>query len=209
MVAALPSLGANAGVAVWATMGFILLWFLLNSKKFNGKVILIMVAAVIVVVGAFIAVDLLGPGSESHLGRLVTDIMRGGFGQLWTMVARKLATNFRVFGRTNWVYILLAVIIYLLYMRVRPSGDFAAMLKKNPAFGQMMITILVTGILAFCTEDSGIVLPALMVISLGIAIVWLMLNNTTGIEPERRFEAQVRRLEAKAADLRSRNEGVL
>ncbi|MCL2332242.1 MAG: hypothetical protein FWC54_01985 [Actinomycetia bacterium] len=184
--AAAPMLGANAGVAIWATMGFIVFWLLLNAKRFSWKTALIMVGAVVVVVGGFILADLLLPGGQTHLGRLVTDTAQGGFSQLWIMVTRKLATNLRVFAYTNWAYIFIAVIAYLIIVSVRPTGDFAVMLKGNAAFHRALISVLITGIIAFSTEDSGIVLPSLMVIYLGASIVWLMLGPVKGATKEER-----------------------
>jgi len=185
--AAAPMLGANAGVAIWATVGFIVLWILLNAKRVTLKSVLVMIGAVVVVVVLFILADLFLPGEGTHLGRLVLDTVNGGFIQLWIMVARKIATNLRVFAATNWAYILLAVIAYLVVLGARPTGDFAVAMKKNPAFRGAMISVLVAGIVAFCTEDSGIVLPSLMVIYLGSSIVWLMLGPIKGGTKEERL----------------------
>jgi len=102
------------------------------------------------------------------------------------MIARKIAMNLRTFNYT-WAYILIAVIAYLVILGVRPTGDFAVVMQKNQAFRKAMISVLVTGIVAFCTEDSGIVMPSLMVIYLGSSIVWLMLGSVRGASKEQRL----------------------
>lgn len=175
-VSAAPMLGANVGVAAWATVGFVLLWFLVNEKKITWKSVLLMVLIIVLVVGVFIGIDKFGSGQETHLGRAVDSAQQGGFSQFWEIVVRKMETNFRVLMHTNLVWILLAVIGYLGLMRWRPAGEFATTLKKNPSFGSGMTAILITGAVAYFTEDSGVVLPALMVLYLGCGIVWLMLD---------------------------------
>ncbi|MCL2881499.1 MAG: hypothetical protein FWF45_01195 [Coriobacteriia bacterium] len=176
IVAAAPPLGANAGVAIWATMGFIVLWTLLNAKRFTWKSVLVMIGAVVALIALFILADLFLPGEGTHLGRLVTDMMQGGPAELWIIVIRKIAMNLRTFTYI-WSYLLVAIIVYLIVVAVRPTGGFAETMKHNPAFRKAMISVLVTGIIAFCTEDSGIVMPALMVVYLGTSLVWLMLGS--------------------------------
>jgi uncharacterized membrane protein len=45
-----------------------------------------------------------------------------------------------------------------------------------------MVALLVGGIVAFFTEDSGIVLPAIIMLYLGAALLWLMLERLVGKE---------------------------
>ena len=183
-VSAAPMLGANVGVAAWATVGFVLLWFLVNNKKISWKSVALMLLIVVLVVGLFIAIDKFGSGQETHLARAVNSAEQGGIVQLWDIVVRKVETNFRVLLHTNLVWILLAVIGFLAIMRWRPAGEFAVTLKNNPYFAAGMSTILVAGAVAYFTEDSGVVLPALMVLYLGCGIVWLMLDLVRGKERE-------------------------
>jgi len=179
-VSAAPMLGANVGVAIWATVGFALLWILANDKKITWKYVVLIVALVVLVVGSFILVDKFGGGQETHLARSVDSAQQGGVIQLWDIVVRKVETNVRVLTHTNLVWILLAVIGYLGLMRWRPTGDFADTLRRNPRFADGMTAILIAGAVAYLSEDSGVVLPALMVLYLGCGIVWLMLDEIKG-----------------------------
>ena len=179
-VSAAPMLGANVGVAIWATVGFVLLWILCNDKKITWKYVALIVALVVLVVGSFLLVDKFGGGQETHLARSVDSAQQGGIIQLWDIVVRKVETNVRVLTHTNLVWILLAVIGYLGLMRWRPTGDFADTLRRNPRFADGMTAILIAGAVAYLSEDSGVVLPALMVLYLGCGIVWLMLDEIKG-----------------------------
>jgi len=176
-VAAAPGLGANVGVAVWGLVGFSLALVLMNGKRPSWKLALVTAAAMVLVIGAFAAVDLFGGGEQTHLGRALASAQQDGLGQLWTIVIRKAETNARVFTNTNWSWILIAVLAFLASMRFSPKGDFADTLNENPYFSQAVTITLVAGVVAFFSEDSGIVIPALIMLYVGVALAWLMLSR--------------------------------
>lgn len=180
-VSAAPNLGVNVGVAAWGVVGFAFLWYLANGKKINFKALVIMAIIIVFTVGLFIALENFGSGSATHLGKSLASAEQGGIVQLWDIVVRKAETNLRVLLHTNFVWILFAVIAFFVTMRMRPSTDFAMALKRNPNFGDGMTTILIAGLAAYFTEDSGVVLPALMVLYLGCGIVWIMLEPLVGV----------------------------
>ncbi|MBI5230989.1 MAG: hypothetical protein HY876_02365 [Coriobacteriales bacterium] len=188
-IAAAPGLGANVGVAVWGTFGILLAWWLFNGHRVTWRLGAIMVISIVLLIGVLAVLDLTG-ATQTHLGRAITSAQRGGIIELWNIVARKAATNARVFTRTNYSYILIAVLVYLGYMRWRPSGEFADTLRRNRYFAQAITVMLATGALAFFTEDSGIIIPALISLYLGTGLEWLMLarlrpDTAEGTPPER------------------------
>lgn len=184
-VCAAPMLGANVGVAAWGTVGFVLLWMLFHDKKITWLSVGGMIVAIVCIVVVFILIDKYGSGAETHLARAVGSAEQGGISQLVDIVARKAETNLRVLTKTAWAYILIAVVAFLAIMRWRPSTDFAVIFNENKYFGDAMTAILVAGLVAYFTEDSGIVLPALMVLYLGCGLVWLMLTRVTGLVDSR------------------------
>jgi hypothetical protein len=175
--AAAPMWGANVGPAAWMTVGILVGWLMLNGKRvLTWRNLVIVVVLILVVVVALSAIDLLGAtDARTHLGRAVVGVETGGIGTLWTIVARKADTNLRVLGRTSWTWMLVALLLMLGYMRWRPRGEFAAMLKRFPALSVAIAAGLFAGLVAFFTEDSGIIIPALMFIPLGLATLYLML----------------------------------
>ncbi len=177
VTAAAPFWGANVGPAAWMTVGFLVGWVMLRGHKvWSWRNLAIVVVLVVVLVAGLALVDMLGAsGSETHLGRAVAAAASGGVGSLVTLVARKAETNARVLGRTNWTWLLVAVLLLLGYMRWRPRGEFAAMLKEYPAFSAAVAASLFAGIVSYFTEDSGIIVPALMLIPVGISALYLML----------------------------------
>ena len=184
--AAAPFWGANIGVAIWGVVGFGLAWVLMNGHHVSGRTVLWLFVTVVVVIFAFAAIDLFGGGPQTHLGRAITSAEQGGWIELWNIVARKAETNMRVLTHTNWAYILIATLAFLGFMRWRPQGDFAGTLAENPDFADAITVSLVAGLVAYFTEDSGIVIPALEVFYVGVGVVWLMLAR---LRPDRAAHA--------------------
>jgi hypothetical protein len=184
ITAAAPFWGANVGVAVWGTFGFALAWWLANGHRFTWKLVVLVVALVAVLIVGFAAIDLLGGGAQTHLGRSLSTAGQGGAGVLWEIVARKAETNVRVLTHTVWAYVLLVVLAFLAYMRFRPHGDFVGTLSENPRFADAITVALSTGLLAYFTEDSGIVIPAMICLYVGIGIVFLMLTRSERMHHE-------------------------
>jgi hypothetical protein len=175
--AAAPMWGANVGPAVWMTVGFVVGWMMLHGKRvLTWRNLVIVLLLIVVVVAGLSAIDLLGgANTRTHLGRALAGAESGGISTLWTIAVRKAETNMRILGRTNWTWLLVALLFMLGYLRWRPRGGFAAMLKRYPAFSVGIAAALFAGTVAYFTEDSGIIIPALMFIPVGVTALYLML----------------------------------
>jgi len=80
----------------------------------------------------------------------------------------------RVLGKTNWTWLAASVLLLLGYMRWRPRGEFAALLREYPAFSAAVAAALFAGVAGYFTEDSGIIIPALVLLPIGVAALYLM-----------------------------------
>lgn len=193
--AAAPFLGANVGVIAWGIVGFGVFWAQANGHRLTWRLALVGLLLVVVAVAAFSAFDLFGGGEQTHLGRALVSAQRGGALQLWDIVYRKAQTNLRVFTHTNWVYLLVVILAFLAFMRWRPQGDFARMLRANPYLASAISATLCAGVAAFFTEDTGITIPAIMLIWVGVGILYVMLADL----PSRRTVDEPRVTEASRA----------
>ena len=99
-------------------------------------------------------------------------------------MARKAETNIRVLSSTNWSWILIATLAFLGFARFRPASDFPELAAENPGFVAAVVATLVAGALALVTEDSGIVIPSLIMLYTGVGLAWLMLARLGGQDPE-------------------------
>jgi hypothetical protein len=176
VTSAAPFLGANVGVVAWGVAAYAVAWALMNGYKLSWKLVAVGLLVVIALVAAFSVADLLGGDeSQTHLGRAWQSAGQGGLGELWLIVVRKVETNLRVLTHTNWAYVLIVVLAVLTFMRWRPQGDFADTLEENPYFSDAMAACLIGGFVAYFTEDSGIVIPAMIVLYVGVGVLGLML----------------------------------
>ncbi|MBN2822619.1 MAG: hypothetical protein JXR33_05445 [Coriobacteriia bacterium] len=185
-VTAAPFWGANVGVAAWGFAAFGIAWLQMNGHKVTWKMALLGVLSVVVIVGLFSVYDLsaAGDGGQTHLGRAWESAEEGGVSALWTIVARKAETNMRVLRASNWSYLLFAILGFLAYMRWRPHGDFADALNKYPNFGIAMTAALIGSLVGYFTEDSGIVIPALVMLYVAGSILYLMLSDAAAEQGE-------------------------
>jgi hypothetical protein len=175
-IGAAPTLGANVAVAIWGVVGFGAMWVIYNNIRVDWRVVVGSLLVMVLLIAAFSFIDMRADaGSQSHLARAWESMAKGGVSELWLIVVRKAETNIRVLTRTNWSYLLIAVLAFLGFMRWRPQGDFASTLEENPGYSAGMAACLIGGLAAYVTEDSGIVIPALIMIYVGVGILHLML----------------------------------
>lgn len=176
---AAPFLGANIGAVAWMTVGFLVSGLVLAGKRvLTWRNAAIAVALVLMLLVAATAIDVLGGAGGTHLGRAASGTGQNGADVLLSIVSRKAETNMRIFGRTNWTWLLLAVLVVLGYMRWRPKGEFAVTLARYPALAAAMAGSLAAGLVGYFTEDSGIIIPALALLPIGVAVLDVMLAST-------------------------------
>ena len=75
------------------------------------------------------------------------------------------------------------LLLLLGYMRWRPSAGLAAVPREHPAFSAAVTAALLASVAGFVTEDSGIIIPALVLLPVGVATLYLMIVRTSGAKP--------------------------
>ena len=183
VITAAPFLGANIGVIAWGTAAFGIMWLHLTGRKMTLGWFALGIAIVAAFVVAFSLYDLAGSGTQTHLGRAWESADSGGLVELWRIVVRKAETNWRVLRATNWSVLMVAILGFLAYMRWRPHGVFAETLDSYPAFGVAISAALWGSLVGYFTEDSGIVIPALVMLYITGCLLYLMLASPPA-EPE-------------------------
>jgi hypothetical protein len=131
---------------------------------------------VVLVIGAFAAIDFFGAGAKTHLARSLTSAQEGGVSQLVLIVQRKAETNARILSQSSWSVMLVTIVAFLLFLGVLPGRPLSRLLAENPAFAAVLSAGGVAGVLAFLTEDTGIDVPSWIWLPLGVAAVWLAIS---------------------------------
>jgi hypothetical protein len=179
--AAAPFLGANIGVAAWGTVAFGLFIWAASGRRIGWKAVVAILVAVVLLVAAFAALDLTAAaGSRTHLGRSIQDALRGGGGALWLLLQRKAGLNLRMLQATKWTWLFAVLVGLLALLRWRPRGAFAGLLAGRPAFSGALAATLIASVIAYFTEDSGVVVPALLLLFPAAAVLQLLLAREAG-----------------------------
>jgi len=177
-LSAAPFWGANVGVVAWGTVAFSILWVHLNGKRITWRTVAAMLGMIVLAIAAFSFYEsLAASGAQTHLGRAWESAGTGGISELWLIVARKAETNWRVLRATNWSILMIAILAFLGFMRWRPHGVFAETLKDYPSFAVAMTASLWGSLVGYFTEDSGIVIPALVMLYVTGSLLHVMLSR--------------------------------
>lgn len=175
--AAAPFAGANAGVAVWGTVAYAASWLAINRIRISWKSLALIAGAVVVLVGAFVAIDLALGDGQTHLGRFFSAIASGGLPSAWELIRRKLVNAVNYVPRTPYTALAVAMAAALAFSRWRrPARPLERALAGRPRFSGALLGIVVGSALALVTEDSGIVMPALMLFVATLSALYLTLE---------------------------------
>ncbi len=174
-VAAAPFLGANVGVAIWGTTGFAVAWLLFSGRAITAKRVAATALLVVVVIAVFSAVDLLGSGEQTHLGRALAGAERGRPGDAvddrCPQGRRERPESSSTTGLT-WI---LAAVVGLRGVRPLAAGQRLARVDgRQPALRQGGDRGNDRGRGGVLLGGLGYRDPALIALYVGVALAWLM-----------------------------------
>jgi hypothetical protein len=174
-----PFAGANAGVAVWGFIAFAAAWLRMNRVPFSGRAVLGTIAAIALLVGGLVAFDLLGVGGGTHIGRFLLEFAGGGSGA-WELISRKGLNNIRYVTQTPYSWLALTIALALLIERFVRPRPLIHVVERFPMYARALTGVVVGGVAAMLTEDSGIVMPALMLLAGALPALHLALLPRPG-----------------------------
>jgi hypothetical protein len=178
-----PSLGGDVGgiLTLVPVVGLTVIAF--SGRRISWKTVAVLAGVTVAVLAAALVVDLLRPPeARTHLGRVVTDVHHAGGSSFLTTVARKVATNLRVFQTTVWSWMVPIIAAFLLYLLIW-ERRLGRLLPRGSALRIGVISALAAGLLGFAVNDSGVVITALVFLYLGPYLTLLALDAQRG-EPE-------------------------
>jgi hypothetical protein len=165
-----PSLGSDVGGVLAAVPAFALLVVLLSGRQPSWRLMLLLGALAVAVVGAFALVDLGRPEADrTHLGRFVSDLASGD-SDVADVIRRKAQTNLRILTSSVWSIIVAVAVVFFGWLAWRPSGTLRELQARVPGLRATLLAGLVAGAIGFALNDSGIAVPAMM---LAVALPWV------------------------------------
>jgi len=177
LTSAAPFAGANAGVVIWGVVAYGVAWLRVNRVRVTWKSALGMLAAIVAVVAVFGAVDMMRGTAETHLGRFMSEALHGDFSAVGDLVFRKAANNIGYIAQTPYTWLALAGAIALAATRWIGERPLGAALRERPGLAAALAGVVFGAIAAAVTEDSGVVMPALMLFAGGLPALYLCLAD--------------------------------
>lgn len=172
----LPQLGSNLG-GVPAVLTAVLTFVAVSGKR-KAKPYAVALGFVAIALGLalVIVIDVLS-GSSTHIGRTAQLVQSGGLAELWLISKRRISENASVFMSSAWSYVLLVIVPIAATLRYRPVGLLYKVFKNHPTIAAGFSAALLSGIVGFLIEDSGIVIPAIILAQYVPLVVYMMLSE--------------------------------
>jgi hypothetical protein len=158
-----PQLGSDVGGVIALVPGLGVTLVLLSGRRPSWKIVGVGLVGATLCLAVFLAVDLSRPPeSQTHLARLFEDVRSRGFGPLADTIRRKAEANLRVFRSSIWTFFVPPALAVLGWLLLRPRGRWRELASVYPKPRAGLAGGLVLAILAFAVNDSGIVIPAVI-----------------------------------------------
>lgn len=174
LVDGLPSMGSDVGGVLANIPAFAVLIALLAAIRLQWPKIVAIGVATIGVLGLFAVIDLQRPAaSRTHLGRLVARVGNDPsyFGDV---INRKVSTNLNILTSSVWTLLIPVAVVFLGALVWRSSRYLEAMAVEVPGVRPTIITAFVACGLGFALNDSGVVVPAMMLAILLPMLTWFV-----------------------------------
>jgi hypothetical protein len=159
LIIGFPALGANTGGIITAVAAFLIFSFRIFKVKVHFFAIVAFLVILILV--AFIGADIIA-GAASHMGRSVKLIESGGLQQALLIIHRKVSMNLKILRYSSWSYFVLLMLGLIVYLGFKPQSLLHNFLLENEGLSAATTGAIVAGIIGFLSNDSGILIPAII-----------------------------------------------
>ena len=171
-----PTLGDDVGGILTLVPVFGLTLIAFSGRRISWRTVVVLVAVTVAVLGAATLIDVLRPPeARTHLGRVVTGVESQGSGSFVTTLARKAATNLRVFQQTVWSWLVPIIAVFLLYLLIW-ERRLSRLLPRRSPLRIGVVGALAAGLLGFVVNDSGVIITALVYLYLGPYLMLLAIE---------------------------------
>ncbi|MDP9226931.1 MAG: hypothetical protein M3P18_24425, partial [Actinomycetota bacterium] len=178
-----PQLGSDVGGVIALVPALFVTWILLAGRKPTLRLRALAAVAVAVALAVFLGLDLSRPAaSQTHLARLFDSIRTQGLSVLYETIVRKARANLQVFRSTIWTLFVPPALVVMAWLLLRPRGRWEVLVDTYPRLRAGLVGALLIGVLGFAVNDSGIIIPA-MVLSFLVPLALLVHLSLMGSHP--------------------------
>ncbi|WP_134704693.1 hypothetical protein [Ammoniphilus sp. YIM 78166] len=177
-----PGWGTNAGGAITAitaySTSFIRLFDIRINKRLVGWVVMIGMAGM----GVLFAMNMSAADqAQSHIGRAMQKLVSGDWQEIWNIIERKWAMNWKLIGVSSWSKVFITSLLVLGVLCYRPAGMIGRLSVKYPYAVRGFFGIIIGAFTALAINDSGIVAAATTIIYMVVPLLFLGLKEKMGV----------------------------
>jgi len=176
VITAFPQWGANVGGAITAAVALSITFLMFTGRKMKLKGILIAGGVTAALLACMIIFEMRkNPAEMTHLGKAFLSLINDGPQTFVTLIQRKISMNLRLFRATYWTRVLVAFLLILPILFMKPPHVLAQIFRKRPMLRKGFIGAVLASIVALIFNDSGVVAAATCMILAGITLIDLVL----------------------------------
>lgn len=175
-VSCAPMFGSSFGPLVWALTGTFYIWWLINERPVNCRVIILAIGIPILLALGVLYLDLLY-NPLSHMRWVIPSAKQG----IAVLVHDMLLEAWQVSLNTTLSYVpwpalifVVAVVILMAVLRIAAPGPYREFWQRNVGFRAAFSTGLIVVGITLLIEDSGALTPSVYLIYLMSCFVWLI-----------------------------------
>jgi hypothetical protein len=177
---AAPGWGSDVGGALSGVAGLACIAMLLNGWRVRIRTVVTWLIGTFVVVIAFGLFDLTRDASQqTHLGRLFQRIGADGFSGFWLVVHRKLDSNLGTIDTSAFRWLLLAMIVAAVAIKVRAPVQLRELGTRFPELLTLLPGLVLLAALGYALNDSGINTPGMMLAVAIPGVVYVLFRLTS------------------------------
>jgi len=170
-----PSFGSDVGGVLASAPAYAVCLLMLAGVKIRARLAALIGVVTVGILVGFAAVDLSRPAaSRTHLGRFAAKVLDGGAS---TILQRKVEANVSVLTSTVWTVVIPAALLYFAYLTWRPNRFMQRVVDAHPSFRPFGTSAILLGVLAWGLNDSGVSMPAMMLMIALPYTAWLALDR--------------------------------
>lgn len=158
-----PQFGSDVGGVIALVPAFAITFLLLIGRRPTWRILVGSLVGGLLILGLFLVIDLSRPPEQqTHLARLARDVGDRGGGILFDTIERKARANLRVFRSSIWTFFVPPAVAVMVWLLRRPRGRWQRLAEVYPRLRAGLLGGLVLAVLGFAVNDSGIVIPAMV-----------------------------------------------
>ncbi len=177
MVIGFPKFGANVGGTITAVFAFMFVVLRLYNPKLKFNHYIYILSSIFILISIIALVDLKLIEGNSHLANAIEQINNGGIHVVYSIIRRKVSMNLKLFSVSIWSKVLISSLIFLSVIFYRPFGIAKKVFNRYTNLSIGLLGILISCIVSFLVNDSGVVASATSIIFLAMTLMYLVVNE--------------------------------